>query len=277
MERQKIGHHYRISVIGNGNLAYRLSIVLKTNGHNLEYICGRDLEKASKLAYILNKPEYSALSTTKTVATINKEDVADSEIVVLAVPDNSIEHIAKELYNCTSDKVNNPVVLHCSGAASIQLLEPFPQHGVLYPLMTLSVTKPVDFSIIPFFLESNSQYVADILTNICYSVNSEYKFASSEERAKLHLAAVYVSNFVNYLTGLSYELSAPNHMFLMPLAIETIRKAFLYGHPSLVQTGPAVRGDSATIGKHLALLAGHPEHREVYEMLTKMIITKKNI
>jgi predicted short-subunit dehydrogenase-like oxidoreductase (DUF2520 family) len=276
MEKRKIGKHYRIAVIGNGNLAYRLSIALKTHGHYLEFICGRELEKASKLANILNKPEYSALSTTNTVATTDKEMVADSEIVVLAVPDNAIESVAKELYMHTSNNGKHPVVLHCSGASSLNLLEPFPHHGVLYPLMTLSATKPVDFSIIPFFLESNTHHVSEILTNICYSINSEYKFASSEERAKLHLAAVYVSNFVNYLTGLSYELSAPNHMFLMPLAIETIRKAFLYGHPTLVQTGPAIRGDSATIGKHLALLDGHQEHREVYEMLTKNIMIKKN-
>jgi len=84
-----------------------------------------------------------------------------------------------------------------------------------------------------------------------------------------------VSNFVNYITGLAFDLSKPNHMFLMPLAIETIRKAFLYEHPSLVQTGPAIRGDDETIEKHLSLLIDNSPHKEVYKLITEYIKQKK--
>jgi len=97
---------------------------------------------------------------------------------------------------------------------------------------------------------------------------------NSDERLKIHLAAVFVSNFINYMVGLAFDLSKPNQTFLMPLAIETVRKAFLYEHPSLVQTGPAKRGDINTLEKHLKLLNGMKEHREVYEILSKLIADK---
>lgn len=90
----------------------------------------------------------------------------------------------------------------------------------------------------------------------------------------MHVAAVFVSNFVNYMAGLAYDISAPNQMFLMPLAVETIRKAFLFGHPKEVQTGPAVRRDFATIERHIELLKELPEHLEVYKLITNNLMNK---
>ena len=137
--------------------------------------------------------------------------------------------------------------------------------------MTLSKTKPVDFSLVPFFLEYNSDSCKEQLINICYSLKSEYRIVESSERLKLHVAAVFVCNFINYLTGLAFDISKPNHMFLMPLAVETIRKAFLYEHPSAVQTGPAIRKDWSTIKKHMEFLEHLPQHKEVYKLLTDLI------
>lgn len=269
-------NHYSFSFIGCGNLAYRMSLELQKNGHSVNAIYGRDLEKASKLAYILNKTEHSPNNNTiETVATSNLEDVLESDIVIIAVSDNAIEGIASLLLEEAKKRNKYPLVLHSSGATPLCVLNGFPRHGVLYPLMTLSVTKPVDFSLVPFFLESSSKEIGQLLKDICYTLNAEYREIDSNERAQLHVSAVYVSNFINYLTGLAFDLSKPNHMFLMPLAIETIRKAFLYEHPNLVQTGPAIRGDVETINKHLKLLEKYPEHKEVYELLSANIFQKR--
>jgi len=276
MENKTIPKHYKISFIGYGNVSYRLSIALKMCGHQLDYICGRDIHKASKLAYILNKPEYTINQNNTTLSTDKYDDVLNSDVVIIAVSDNAIEIVSKELLALSVNLKREPVVLHTSGSTPLSILDGFEKKGVLYPMMTLSITKPVDFSIVPFFLESSSELVSDVLVKICYSLNSEYRFVSSQERAKLHVAAVFVSNFVNYLIGLSYDISTPNHMFLMPLALETIRKAFLYEHPALVQTGPAKRGDTDTIGKHIALLCDCPEHMEVYELLSRNIMNKNS-
>lgn len=281
--------HYKISFVGCGNVAYRLSIALKSAGHSVPNIYGRDLNEANKLAYILNKPEI--LEHKPSVTHIKKDEIIEtkgtdsfeellgSDIIILAVSDNAIKEVSIKMYLALKSNINSnlPVVLHSSGATDISLLSNWPQYGVFYPLMTLSKTKPVDFRLIPFFLEANNSAVMEELVSLCYSLKSEYKVCSSEERLKVHTAAVFVSNFVNYLTGLAFDISGQNQMFLMPLAIETVRKAFLYEHPSLVQTGPAVRDDHQTMDKHLELLKNMEDHKLVYETISMLILKQKTL
>lgn len=266
---------YNIAVAGCGNLSFRLSIALKSAGHSLSVVYGRDIREAEKLVYILNKPEVTGEGRFNTKATDDLKGLKDAEIILIAVSDNAIEEISSAL-NEELSKINKyPVILHCSGATSVNILNIWPQYGVFYPLMTLSKTKPVDFKLIPFFLEANKSEVIDILISLSFSLGSEYKICNSQERLKVHTAAVFVSNFVNYLTGLAYDIAGNNQMFLMPLAIETVRKAFLYEHPSIVQTGPAVRDDKETMKKHLEMIKDMEDHKEVYEMISKLILKQR--
>jgi len=269
---------YKISVIGYGNLAYRLTMAFRLADITIDYIYGRDIDEASKLAYILNKPENSYSKKQQLVkATLNLGMLAKSDIVILAVTDRSISDVAGLIIKTPEFKKSKPSIIHCSGACPLSLLDGFQESGVLYPLMTLSKTKPVDFSLVPFFIEFSGDKTEIFLKDICYRLKSEYRVTESEERLKLHTAAVYVSNFINYLTGLAFDISKPNQMFLMPLAIESIRKAFLYEHPSLVQTGPAIRGDMDTVEKHRELLKDKLEHKAVYEMLSGFISQKRKL
>ncbi len=269
---------YKISFIGYGNLAYRLSMAFRAAGITVDYIYGRDMDEASKLAYILNKPENSHTKDQPLVkATPNLGMLASSDIVILSVTDRSISDVAGLITKTPEFKKYSPTILHCSGACPLSLLDNFSNSGVLYPLMTLSKTKPVDFSLVPFFIEFTGERAEKQLIDICNILKSEYRISESHERLKLHTAAVYVSNFINYLTGLAFDISKPNQMFLMPLAIETIRKAFLYEHPSLVQTGPAIRGDMDTVEKHRELLKDRLEHKAVYEMLSGFISQKRKL
>ncbi|MEN6619765.1 MAG: DUF2520 domain-containing protein [Rikenellaceae bacterium] len=263
---------YRISFWGSGNVAYRLSMALKSAGFPIPYICGRNTESAVKLVHILNKSENNPHHVSeKTAFTDDFKLLVGSDIVILAVSDDAIEELSFKFSTIEFADDKKPVLLHTSGASPMDLLSGNDSYGVLYPLMTLSKIKPVDFRQVPFFIESSSKKVNKILTDILFSLGAEYRILNSHERLKIHLAAVYVSNFVNYLTGLAFDISKPNHMFLMPLAVETVRKAFLYEHPSIVQTGPAKRGDIKTIEKHLELLSEMSEHKEVYEIISKLI------
>ncbi|HCT94032.1 MAG: hypothetical protein A2322_00005 [Bacteroidetes bacterium RIFOXYB2_FULL_39_7] len=282
MRKQK---HYKISLVGCGNVAYRLSFALKSAGHSIPCIYGRNLNEANKLAYILNKPEIlehippaTHKAKSEIIATRGTDDfkmLSESDIIIIAVSDNAIQEISDRLFEALNGEKELPVVVHSSGATDISVLCKWPRFGVFYPLMTLSKTKPVDFKLIPFFLEANDSVVMEQISSLCYSLGSEYKVCSSEERLKVHTAAVFVSNFVNYLTGLAFDISGQNQMYLMPLAIETVRKAFLYEHPSLVQTGPAVRDDHQTMNKHIDILENMDDHKLVYETISKLILKQR--
>ncbi len=263
---------YRISFCGSGNVSYRLSMAIKAAGYTVPYICGRNSESSEKLVHILNKSDNNPHHVSESTKYTNDIHIlADSDIVILAVSDDAIEEFADNFAKTFAGCEKKPILLHTSGASSMNLLSGNKSYGVIYPLMTLSKIKPVDFRQVPFFIEFSNDEVKKVLTDIIFSLGAEYKIADSQERLKIHLAAVYVSNFVNYLTGLAFDLAKPNHMFLMPLAIETVRKAFLYKHPSIVQTGPAKRGDMKTIEKHLSLLSELNEHKELYEVISNLI------
>ena len=60
---------------------------------------------------------------------------------------------------------------------------------------------------------------------------------------------------------------------LKPLIIETAAKAADID-PVNAQTGPARRGDENTIKKHLDLLEGNPEYKQLYQLISEQILKK---
>ena len=95
----------------------------------------------------------------------------------------------------------------------------------------------------------------------------------SNQRKSLHIAAVFVCNFVNHLYKIGNEICNENNIdfeILKPLIQETANK-ILKLSPEEAQTGPAKRNDSTTINKHLAILTDENQ-KEIYKLLTKSII-----
>ena len=93
----------------------------------------------------------------------------------------------------------------------------------------------------------------------------------------MHTAAVFGTNFINYILSLAYDIANPNFTYLLPGAIETVRKAFL-NNPNISQTGPALRRDMITLEKHMKVLEekGLASHLQVYKMLSEKIMEKYN-
>jgi len=277
---------HTVSFIGTGNVAYRLSLAFKQRGILVKYIHGRNHEEGAKLAGILNKFEYNLLGEKNiTQYSNNITDLFSSDIILLTVSDAAIHEVENNLIaayrslNQSQEKGEEKklIVAHTSGANPITMDNIHNlTFAVFYPLMTLSKIKPVEMKLVPFLLETHDKSTEEVLISLVNQLGSEYKICNSDERLKTHASAVFISNFVNYLTGLACKAGAPNQMFLMPLALETVRKAFLYEDPEKVQTGPAVRGDVSTIEKHLNVLKDMPEQREVYEFLTDKILKKYN-
>ena len=258
---------YRISVIGTGNLATRISGGLQQAGHEIVAVFDRDIAKAEHLSRMLRRYKGKAIFTS------DYSEIPDCDIILIAVSDDAIGQVAANLSDSRS------LIVHTSGGTRMQVLADcgIKRHGVLYPLMTLSKSKNIDLKIIPFLLEAGCSSDLGILMEIVASLKAEYKICDSEKRLEMHTAAVFVSNFVNYMLSLAYDIANPDYVLLLPLAIESVRKGFMI-EPQKAQTGPARRADMKTIANHTALLKEKfpKEHLEVYEMLTKLIKEKYN-
>lgn len=268
---------YSISLIGAGNMAFRLSLALTQGGYCIDWILNRTPSHGEKLVKALTANGSSARLTSSFA------DILSSDIIIIAISDDAIYDTALSLKKAflSSDISSKPIVFHTSGATDIQELAPLSEvgvhFGVLYPMMTLSKGKDINFSEIPFLFETDYEDAQEALINIASSLKGEYLFCDSRKRLRMHCAAVFSCNFVNYILSLAFEVSGDKSTFLLPATFEMVRKAFLI-NPDDTQTGPAIRGDKKTMEKHIKLLQelNLTEEEEIYKIISKNIPFRKN-
>lgn len=258
---------FKISIVGAGNVAYRMALFLQGAGHSIECVFARNIEKAEKVVRALKRSKSDAFATN------DFAQLPESDITIIAVSDNAIAQVAAQLPH------KDAFTVHTSGATPMAVLNQagLTNVGVFYPLMTLSMHKDLDIRLIPYLIEADSQQGTEILKELVNSIKAEYKICDSQQRLQFHTAAIFTTNFLNYSLSLAYEIASPDFTLLLPSAIESIRKAFL-STPAVSQTGPARRGDTNTIGKHIEVLGDEKfqEHLEVYNFLTEKIYKRYN-
>lgn len=262
---------YNISFIGAGNVTFRLSLALQQAGHNIQAIVNRSTDKAESVVRALKRHRSHAVATGDYNAI-----PADCDLIIISVSDSYIREAAKNVNETLLSRNLNIPVVHTCGAAPLETLTDElsgRRCGVFYPLMTLSKNKEIDMKLVPFLIEANDTGLQQMLCSIVQQMRAEYKICNSAKRLQMHVAAVFVSNFTNYMLALAYRISHPDFVYLLPCAVETVRKAFL-NKPSVSQTGPAKRGDMTTINEHLNVLEqmNLDEEKEIYEYLSGKIM-----
>jgi len=251
----------KVSFIGSGNVAWHLAPALDNAGYPVVEVYSRNKDNAKKLVNRLYQAEAK-----------DNLDFSDSvsEIFIIAVSDNAIEEVARELVipeEC--------IVVHTSGASSIGLLEYTATEniGVFYPLQTFSKNKTVEFSGIPICIESGTPYAEDVLMTMAKSISKQIYKINSDNRIGLHLAAVFACNFTNHFIRLAEDILKKEKLpfdLLKPLITETINKSLEVGAVKS-QTGPAKRHDFETLDKHMAHIKDE-ELAELYRLVSQHIV-----
>ncbi|MEL6557244.1 MAG: DUF2520 domain-containing protein [Bacteroidota bacterium] len=247
----------KISIIGSGNVASHLLIWIRDAGHVISSVYTRKQSSISEEFHRRSSLDYQG-------------EIVD--YILIATNDDSIEKIADELRN-----TGHAIILHTSGTVSMDTLAlpKFKGYGVLYPLQTLQKGRSISLAKVPFLIEANTETVLGNLQQFCESCQLTTKSVSSDDRLMYHLSAVISSNFVNHLFYIAEKnLSTDNLNFdiLRPLIEETIAKAFEKGAYES-QTGPAKRGDSETMNKHLDLLK-QENYKDIYKLISESIISE---
>lgn len=212
-----------------------------------------------------HKPENLVPFQSLVDTTSKMEEVIPADIYLIAVKDDAITSLAKKL------KFRQALVVHTAGAVSIDVLENLDRKGIFYPLQTFSKNKEVDFKNIPICVEANNTKNLELLEELAGSISEKTFRVDSTQRRSLHVAAVFVSNFVNYLYSEGEAIcNAHNIPFeiLHPLMLETAKKATGMS-PMAAQTGPAKRNDAQVIKSHLEMLTG--DQKEIYSLITQSI------
>jgi predicted short-subunit dehydrogenase-like oxidoreductase (DUF2520 family) len=127
---------------------------------------------------------------------------------------------------------------------------------------------------VPLFIEADSAETKERLMSLAQAISSQVEYADSARRKRIHLAGVLVNNFVNHLYSLGAEVVEDEGLsfdVLKPLIMETAEKATDSDDPTLVQTGPAVRGDRVVTAEHLEMLSRDVAKQRIYKDLTESI------
>ena len=170
----------------------------------------------------------------------------------------------------------NADVYIISGSTPIDVFrEKRTRYGVLYPMQSFSKSHPARMSEVHIFIEGSDSYASKEVKELASLMTKNVHEASSKERERLHIAAVFACNFANHMFTLSSEvLDEAGIPFdaMLPLIKTTIAKLDSMT-PQESQTGPAARGDVKIIEKHLKSL--HGDKRKIYKLLSQSIMYRK--
>ena len=243
----------KVSIIGYGNVGSHLVTAFESSPHiEIVQIYNRNVQKLSQY-------------TGKSATTAAIRQLLDADIYFLTVKDDAITEVAQQLQD------RKGLVVHTSGAVACEALNSLPNFGVFYPLQSFSKGKQVDFKNIPICLEANTQEHLALLQQVAISLSERVYQIDSQQRKQIHVAAVFVNNFVNQLYSIGETICTDHKIpfeILHPLILETAQKVQQHS-PKKVQTGPAIRGDEKTIETHKKNLTS--EQATVYSLLSDYI------
>ena len=203
---------------------------------------------------------------TSVAVTDDLSKLQEADIYVIAISDDAISQLSSDL------PFEDRFVVHTSGSANIHDLDKKNRRGVFYPLQTFSKEVDLDFTQVPLCLETLDKLDYPLLKSLAESISHTVKRVNSNQRAALHLAAVFVNNFTNQLFRVAHEITESESTefdLLKPLIMETAKKVQELS-PYLAQTGPAKRHDKKTIKRHLKQL-DNEHHKDIYKLLTASI------
>lgn len=267
---------HTISFAGSGNVGSFLSVELFKAGCSIKQIFSRTLENAQILADKVN---------AEPIANI---DLIDDKIdlLIVALPDRIIPEFCKNLNTALAKRReagetnghDKPLLNVASTAGSVLLSEfsfPFILNGVLYPLQSFTMSTKPSVNNIPFCIEAEDGRLNILLKHIAAIISDDVREVNSQQRLKLHLAAVYSSNFSNHLFAIAHKIIQQSNLdfnILWPLLSETVNR-LKECNPEDVQTGPAIRNDMQTIEKHIELLSKYENEYfgRIYQLMSESI------
>jgi predicted short-subunit dehydrogenase-like oxidoreductase (DUF2520 family) len=243
-----------VGIIGAGRVGATLGAALARAGHTV--VAASGVSKASRDRAARMLPGVPLLPAD--------EVVAAADLVLLAVPDDTLAGLAEGLAETGAWRAGQ-IVAHTSGAHGLAVLKPAADRGALplalHPSMTFT-GRPEDLARLAgiSFGTTAPEGFEPVASALVVEMGGEPVTIAEELRPLYHAALVVGSNHLITLVAESMDLlrqagvESPAQV-LGPLLGAALDNTLRYGDGAL--TGPVSRGDAGTVGKHLATLAEH--------------------
>lgn len=177
------------------------------------------------------------------------------DLVVVATPDDAIAATASAI-----EPVDTTIVIHLSGSCTLEVLQPHPRRGSVHPLASLPDPRVGVRRLLegcPLAVAGDRAVVA-----LAESIGGPVFEVPDAVRSLYHATACVAANHLVALSAQVERLAdlcaVPAAMFweLMAGALDNVRDV----GAAAALTGPAARGDIATIDAHLDAMP-EPEHQ----------------
>ncbi len=242
----------KLGFIGAGTVGTALAVRLNSAAYPVVAVSSRSLSSAERLA--------QAVKGSPRVFNTLQEVADNAEMVFITTPDDAIATVAAQITWHPGQSV-----VHCSGSASTDILEPArragAQVGAFHPLQTLaSVQQAIENIPGSTFAIEAEEPLLSILKDMATFLKGSWIVLKAGDKVLYHAAAVMACNYLVTLVKLATDLwqtfDVPTQQAtkaLMPLLRGTLNNIDNVGIPKCL-TGPIARGDIGTIKKHLGAM-----------------------
>jgi predicted short-subunit dehydrogenase-like oxidoreductase (DUF2520 family) len=247
----------KIGFIGAGTVGTALAARLAVKGYPVVAVSSHSRASAQKLAQAIKGcPVFDS----------NQAVADNAELVFITTPDDAIARVAAQVSWHPGQSV-----VHCSGADSVDILEPArgagARVGAFHPLQTFASPEQAMENIpgSTFALEAEEPLLVT-LKDMAAALDGQWVELKASDKVLYHAAAVFACNYMVTLVKLATDLwqtfgvSPPQATkALVPLLRGTLHNIETIGIPQCL-TGPIARGDTGTINKHLDALKSNAPH-----------------
>ena len=251
-----------LGFIGAGKVGGTLAITLANAGYSVKGVANRTYSSAQELAARIDgceaHPSYQGL-------------IDACEVVFITTSDGAIGQIV-----AAGEWRRGQAVVHCSGAASLDVLDKSSESGALpgafHPFQAFSSVENGIKSIpgITFGIEGDDA-MRTYLGEMARNIGANPIFLNAEDKVLYHLSGVLMGNLLTCLAAIAAQVwekfdydRADGVKALVPMMRAVANNLETSGIPDAV-AGPYPRGDVGTVRKHLEVLeARFPEILPMY-------------
>jgi predicted short-subunit dehydrogenase-like oxidoreductase (DUF2520 family) len=260
-----------ISIVGAGRLGRALARSLRQVGWRIGPVVTRSADHSRAAVH--------AIGAGKPLAALTSE-VVDADVILLTTPDDVLAEVARQLAKLAGHKCRGKIVLHGSGALDNKVLQPLARCGAatgsIHPMQTFTKNSQPNLKGVIFAIEGHPR-ARSAAGAIARALGGVPVPVASGSKPAYHAAGTLVAGHALALTEAAAQLliklgftRAHAVVTLLPLIRQMLDNFEKHG-PRAAWTGPASRGDYATLKKHQRALRRYPrEFGESYATLVRL-------
>jgi predicted short-subunit dehydrogenase-like oxidoreductase (DUF2520 family) len=260
-----------VSIVGAGRLGRALGRSLRRLGWRIGPVVTRSAAHSrAAVRAIGGGTAFAALTSA----------VMDADVILLVTPDDVLAEVAGKLAKLAGNKCRGKVVLHASGALDNKVLQALALCGAatgsIHPMQTFTNNSRPNLKGVIFAIEGDAR-ARRVAGAIARALGGIPVPVASRSKPAYHAAGTLVAGHALALTEAAAQMliklgfSRPHAVqTLLPLMRQMLDNFEKHG-PRAAWTGPASRGDYATVAKHRQALRRYPrEFGDSYATLVRL-------